>query len=243
MDTMTVPPDIFGTPEQKFTPTKHLGSDASRLSQLQDGKWKVVSDYFSTGALAQNSNQGVSKTEITLGSIQDLSGPIAGFGKQVRLGMMLRVDEVNEQGGIHGRKIVLKVEDSAYDPKKAVLAAQKLVNQDKIFAMVGHIGTAQNLATFPVLFEKNIINFFPVTAAREMYEPFNRLKYSFAATYFDQMRLAAPKLVKEKSAKKVCAMYQDDEFGKNSMRVVATREPRRSTSARSSKWLPMPGRR
>ncbi|HOS86410.1 MAG TPA: ABC transporter substrate-binding protein [Burkholderiaceae bacterium] len=167
----------------------------------------------STGALAQNSNQGVSKTEITLGSIQDLSGPIAGFGKQVRLGMMLRVDEVNEQGGIHGRKIVLKVEDSAYDPKKAVLAAQKLVNQDKIFAMVGHIGTAQNLATFPVLFEKNIINFFPVTAAREMYEPFNRLKYSFAATYFDQMRLATPKLVKEKSAKKVCAMYQDDEFG------------------------------
>ena len=120
----------------------------------------------STGALAQNSNQGVSKTEITLGSIQDLSGPIAGFGKQVRLGMMLRVDEVNEQGGIHGRKIVLKVEDSAYDPKKAVLAAQKLVNQDKIFAMVGHIGTAQNLATFPVLFEKNIINFFPVTAAK-----------------------------------------------------------------------------
>ena len=100
----------------------------------------------STGALAQNSNQGVSKTEITLGSIQDLSGPIAGFGKQVRLGMMLRVDEVNEQGGIHGRKIVLKVEDSAYDPKKAVLAAQKLVNQDKIFAMVGHIGTAQNLS-------------------------------------------------------------------------------------------------
>ena len=46
MDTMTVPPDMFGSAEQKFTPTKHLGSDASRLSQLQDGKWKVVSDYF-----------------------------------------------------------------------------------------------------------------------------------------------------------------------------------------------------
>jgi len=131
---------------------------------------------------------------------------------------MLRVDEVNEQGGIHGRKIVLKVEDSAYDPKKAVLAAQKLVNQDKIFTMVGHIGTAQNLATFPVLFDKHIINFFPVTAAREMYDPFNRLKYSFAATYFDQMRLATPKLVKEKGAKKVCTMYQDDEFGLEVMR-------------------------
>ena len=91
-------------------------------------------------ALAQS--QGVSKNEIVLGSIQDLSGPLAGFGKQIRLGMMLRVDEVIEQGGINGRKLKLIVEDSKYDPKNAVLAAQKLVNQDKIFAMVGHLGTA-----------------------------------------------------------------------------------------------------
>ncbi|HXE50926.1 MAG TPA: ABC transporter substrate-binding protein, partial [Ramlibacter sp.] len=167
---------------------------------------------------AQNANQGVSKSEITIGSIQDLSGPIAGFGKQVRLGMLLRVDEINEQGGINGRKIKLIVEDSAYDPKKAVLAAQKLVNQDKIFAMVGHIGTAQNMAAMPVQFEKNVINFFPVTAAREMYEPFHRLKYSFAATYYDQMRTAVPKIVKDKGAKKVCTMYQDDEFGLEVMR-------------------------
>ena len=157
--------------------------------------------------------QGVGKNEIVVGSIQDLSGPIAGFGKQVRLGMMLRVDEINEQGGINGRKLKLLVEDSGYDPKKAVLAAQKLVNQDKIFIMIGHIGTAQNNAAMPVQFEKNVINFFPITAAREMYEPFHRLKYSFAATYFDQVRTAMPKLVKDKGAKKVCVMYQDDEFG------------------------------
>lgn len=157
--------------------------------------------------------QGVSKNEIVVGSIQDLSGPLAGFGKQVRFGMMLRVDEINEQGGIQGRKLKLLVEDSGYDPKRAVLAAQKLVNQDRIFIMVAHIGTAQNLAAMPVQFEKNIVNFFPVTAAREMYEPFNRLKYSFAATYFDQMRTSLPKVVKDKAAKKVCTIYQDDEFG------------------------------
>jgi len=166
-----------------------------------------------SATLAQAQSQGVSKTEITLGSIQDLSGPLAGFGKQLRNGMTLRVDEVNEQGGVNGRKIRLIIEDSGYDPKKAVLAAQKLVNQDKIFVMVGHLGTAQNLAAMPVQFEKNVINFFPVTAAREMYEPFHRLKYSFAATYYEQMKAAVPKLVKEKNAKKVCSMYQDDDFG------------------------------
>ena len=163
--------------------------------------------------VAHAQSQGVAKDEIVLGSIQDLSGPIAAFGKQIRLGMVLRVDEINEQGGVNGRKLKLLVEDSAYDPKKAVLAAQKLVNQDKIFMMVGHIGTAQNLAAMPVQFEKNVINFFPVTAAREMYEPFHKLKYSFAATYYDQMRTALPGLVKQKGAKKVCTIYQDDEFG------------------------------
>jgi branched-chain amino acid transport system substrate-binding protein len=164
-------------------------------------------------ATAAHAQQGVSKDQITIGTIQDLSGPLAGFGKQIRLGMMLRVDEINEQGGINGRKLKLELEDSAYDPRKAVLAAQKLVNQDKIFAMVGHLGTAQNNAAMPVQFEKNVVNFLPVTAAREMFDPFHRLKFSFAAPYYDQMLTTLPKLVKEKAAKKVCTIYQDDEFG------------------------------
>ena len=155
----------------------------------------------------------MSKDEIRIGTIQDLSGPLAGFGKQSRNGMQLRVDEINEQGGVNGRKLKLLVEDSGYDPKKAVLAAQKLVNQEKIFIMAGHIGTAQNMAAMPVQFEKNVINFMPITAAREMYEPFHKLKYSFAATYYDQIRMALPKLVKDKGAKKVCTIYQDDDFG------------------------------
>jgi branched-chain amino acid transport system substrate-binding protein len=164
-------------------------------------------------APVQAQSQGVSKNEILVGSILDMSGPLASYGKAVRQGMLLRAEEANEQGGVHGRKIVLRVEDDGYDPKKAVLAAQKLVNQDKVFVVAGHIGTAQNNAAMPVQFEKNVINFLPITAAREMYEPFNRLKYSFAVTYYDQMRTFLPKLVKEKGSTKVCAIYQDDDFG------------------------------
>ncbi|WP_096697520.1 ABC transporter substrate-binding protein [Polaromonas sp. AER18D-145] len=157
--------------------------------------------------------QGVSKTEIVIGTIQDLSGPLAGYGKQARNGMQLRVNEINEQGGVQGRKLKLLTEDSGYDPKKAVLAAQKLVNQDKIFIMAGHLGTAQNNAAMPVQFEKNVINFMPLTAAREMYEPTHRLKYALLSSYYDQMRTTLPRMVKDKNAKKVCAIYQDDEFG------------------------------
>ena len=122
---------------------------------------------LAAGAHAQNPAPGVSKNEIVLGTIQDLSGPLAAYGKQIRLGMQMAVDEANEMGGVHGRKLRLLVEDSSYDPKKASLAAQKLVTQDNgIFAMVGHLGTAQNMAAMPVQFEKNVINFLPITSAR-----------------------------------------------------------------------------
>src|SRR3990170_1648475 len=89
---------------------------------------------FAGAALAQT--QGVSKNEIVIGSMQDLSGPIVAFSKQFKNGMEMRVEEINAQGGIHGRKLRLIVEDHGYDPKKAVLGAQKLVQRDRIFAMV-----------------------------------------------------------------------------------------------------------
>ena len=164
-------------------------------------------------AAAQQAQQGVTRNEIRIGTIQDLSGPIAGYGKQARNGMQLRVEEANEQGGIYDRKLQLVVEDSAYDPKKAILAAQKLVSQDKIFMLVGHIGTAQNNAVMPILFENNIVNYLPLTASKDMYEPHHKLKYALFASYYDQMRLSVPKLAKDKNIGKVCAIYQDDDFG------------------------------
>ena len=173
---------------------------------------------LSAGLAHAQPTQGISKAEITIGTIQDQSGPIAAFGKQSLNGMLLRVDEINEQGGIHGRKVRLRVEDNGYDPRRSVLAAQKLVNQDRVFAVVGQIGTAQNNASMPVQFEKNVINFLPITAAREMYDPFHRLKFSFAATYFDQMRSGLPELAKRAKFSRPCIIYQDDEFGLEVMR-------------------------
>jgi branched-chain amino acid transport system substrate-binding protein len=100
--------------------------------------------------IASAQSPGVTKTELTLGTIQDLSGPLAGYGKQIRMGMQMRVEEANEMGGVHGRRIKLLIEDDGYDPRKAVLATQKMVGQDNgIFAMVGQLGTPQNIASMP----------------------------------------------------------------------------------------------
>lgn len=170
---------------------------------------------FAGATLAQS--QGVSKTEIVLGTAQDLSGPIVALSKPAVNGMRMRVDELNESGGIHGRKLRLVVEDHGYDPKKAVLAAQKMIQQDKIFAFVGSIGTPPAMAVMPILFEKNIPHLFPLTAARQMHEPLHKLKYSLSATYYDQVRVALKHLVKTKGLKRVCTIYQDDDFGQEVM--------------------------
>jgi len=65
----------------------------------------------------------------------------------------------------------------------------------------------------PILFEKNIVNFLPLTASKDMYEPLHKLKYALFASYYDQMRLSVPRMVKDKNIGKVCALYQDDDFG------------------------------
>ena len=164
-------------------------------------------------SLIAQAAQGVTKDEIVVGSIQDLSGPVAAYGKAARNGLQLRVDEINEQGGIHGRKLRLIVEDNAYDPKRAVLAAQKLVNQDKVFLIAAHIGTPMNNAAMPIQFEKGVINFFPLSAGREMYDPPNKLKFASVASYYDTIRMNVARLHKEKGAKNACVLYQDDDYG------------------------------
>ena len=170
-----------------------------------------------TAALGGNTawaqTQGVSKNEIVIATIQDLSGPVAAFGMAARSGIQLRVDEVNEQGGINGRKIRLIAEDDGYDPKKAVLAAQKLVNQDKVFIIAGHLGTPMNNAAMPVMFEKGVINFMPLSAGREMFDPVNKLKFASVASYYETVRMNVGKLYKEKGAKNACTLYQDDDYG------------------------------
>lgn len=162
--------------------------------------------------------QGVTNDEIALGTAQDLSGPIVSLSKPVVNGMLMRIDEINAAGGVNGRKLRLVVEDHGYDPKKAVLAAQKMTQRDKIFATVGSIGTPTALAAMPIYEEKNVPHLFPLTGARQMFEPLHRLKYSSFAPYYEQMHAAVKYLIEQKGYKTVCTLYQDDDFGLEVMR-------------------------
>jgi ABC-type branched-subunit amino acid transport system substrate-binding protein len=157
--------------------------------------------------------QGVTKDEIVVGTIQDLSGPIAALGTHFRNSLQLRFDEVNAEGGIHGRKIRLVAEDSGYDPKKGVLAAQKMIQRDQVFAAVSNLGSAVVLATMPLFLERKVPHLFPATAHPSAYEPLHKYKFQNLPSYAIQIEKAAPSLIKQHGYKKVGILYQDDDFG------------------------------
>ena len=165
-------------------------------------------------ATAQKETRGVSKTEIVLGMHTDLSGPAATYGVSSSNAVKMKFDEVNEAGGIHWRKIRLVIEDTQYQVPRAGQAGTKLIQRDRIFAMVAGLGTPMNNALFKDQFDAGVPNLFPLSAARSMYEPFNKLKFYGAASYVDQVRAGINYFVTQKGKKTLCAMYQDTDFGK-----------------------------
>jgi branched-chain amino acid transport system substrate-binding protein len=168
--------------------------------------------------VAMGQTQGVTRDEIVLGTHLDLSGPAAPVGSAGRNGMFMRVDEINAAGGIHGRKIRLVVEDTGFNPPRAILATQKLVNQDQIFALVGSLGTATSVAAMPIALRKNVPHLFPMGSTRDLYEPTHPLVYATLPPNSMEVETILPRLVKEKNATRVCILFQDDEFGKEIVR-------------------------
>ena len=165
-------------------------------------------------------DQGVSETEIKIGMHTDISGPVSSFGKYSVEGVKMRMDEINENGGIHGRKLVLFAEDHQYQVPRAVQAANKLINKDKIFLMLASLGTPMNNAVFQMQEAKDIPNLFPLSSARSMTEALHRLKFGALSSYYDQIRSGVKWAVEKQGKSKICVLYQDNDFGQETYDAV-----------------------
>jgi branched-chain amino acid transport system substrate-binding protein len=168
-----------------------------------------------TPSRAADPVRGFTDTEIVIGTITDLSGVTAVQGVNNSDAIRMAFDEANAKGGVHGRKIKYIVEDNQYTVPRSVQAMNKLLNNDNIFMALSDGGTPMNDANMPAEFEKGVPNVLPLTAARSMYEPYNKLKFAQFASYYDQMRAAVKYFAEQRGRKKFCVMYQDSDFGKD----------------------------
>ncbi len=158
--------------------------------------------------------RGVTDTEIRLGGAHDLSGVFAAVSNPALRGANLYLDEINEAGGVHGRRIRYIVEDHGYQVPRATQAANKLVTRDEIFAMFMTLGTPHNLASFPIMDRHDVPSLFPLTPARPMLETgdFSR-RFSISASYYHNVRNAIEWLVEHKGLERLCVMYIPSDFG------------------------------
>jgi branched-chain amino acid transport system substrate-binding protein len=175
----------------------------------------ALAGIFGVAATAAEPVHGVTDTEILVGTVTDLSGVTAIQGVNNANAIRLLFDEANAAGGINGRKIRYIVEDSQYQIPRAVQAMNKLLNNDKVFMTLQDGGTPMNNATWPMAMEKDTPKLLPLTAARSMYEPYHRLKFSQTSSYVDQMRAGVKYFVEQRGRKSICLMYQDTDFGKD----------------------------
>jgi ABC-type branched-subunit amino acid transport system substrate-binding protein len=173
-----------------------------------------------TSAFAAPKVDGVTSTAIKLGITLPMKGS-ASFGyNQLPGAMKAYFDYVNANGGVNGRKITLVVKDDGYLPKQAIQNTQDLIGKDKVFALVGALGTANNQAVADAvnLGRRGIPSLFINTG----YSGFNNRKaYSTSSTILPSYVMEAKlisKHVKELYAdKKICLLYQDDDFGDDAL--------------------------
>ncbi|MBW8636331.1 ABC transporter substrate-binding protein [Hoeflea sp. WL0058] len=156
--------------------------------------------------------QGVTDDKIVVGSHSDLSGPLAIWGVPATNGVRMRLEEANAAGGVHDRQIEFIVEDTAYQVPLAVRATNKLVQRDKIFAMINGTGTAQTLASMQILDKAGIPNVFPLSAAKVMFDPLSPLHFSYFVSYQDQA-VGAMKYFNSQGMTKVCLQSVATEYG------------------------------
>lgn len=153
--------------------------------------------------------------DIVIGQVAPLSGVLADTGKDMVLGAKVYFDYVNEQGGVHGKRIRHVVKDDGYKVDETVRLTREVINKDGALALIGFAGTGNvgELLKQKVLEEANIALVAPYTGGEVLRTPFNPYIFHIRAGYADEAEGIVDQLIML-NMKRIGVMYQDDPFGK-----------------------------
>lgn len=202
-----------------------------------------------SGSAGAAADDGVSLDKILFGQVAALSGPAQALGQGMREGLLAAFEEINRAGGVGGRKLALKSVDDGYEPEKTIEATKKIIAEDKVFALVGSVGTPTSKAGQPIASAAKIPFIGPFTGAEFLRNPYNRYVVNIRSSYFQETEAWIEHLTTDLGISKIAILYQDDAFGlaglegvnramkKRNMALVATGSFRRNTEAIKSALL------
>lgn len=192
-------------------------------------------------SLAAAAENGVTPGTILLGQSVALTGPAAELGIQMRNGVKAYFDYVNEKGGVHGRRLELITLDDGYEASRSPATTRRLIEEHKVFALIGYVGTPTMAAAMPVFTEAKVPLVGPFTGAEILREPFNRYIFHVRASYYDETEKIVEQIVSI-GGKNIAVFYQNDSYGqaglkgteiamkKRNLQITATGTVERNTT-------------
>jgi ABC-type branched-subunit amino acid transport system substrate-binding protein len=192
---------------------------------------------------------GVTPDRIVVGQSCALSGPSQDLGTNLRAGIEASFARINDAGGVKGRKIVLISKDDGYEPGEAIRNTRDLIEKDKVFLLIGGVGTPTAQAVVPLAEKEQVPFIGPFTGAEFLRNPFKKYVINVRGSYYQEMERLAQYLVDGQGLKKIACFYQNDGYGqaglsgieialrKRGMELVATGTYERNTAAVKSGLL------
>ena len=189
----------------------------------------------SSGGGGSKNVPGVTDTTVTIGSTQPLTGPAApGYG-EIAPAAQAFFNYVNANGGVNGRKVTLKYLDDAYNPTQTVTLTKQLVLQDKVFAVVGALGTPTHTKVVDFLNGERVPDLFVASGCSCWDQPkAHPYTFGWQPDYVVEGKILGDYITKNFAGKKVAYFYQDDDFGRDGMKgldkhidqsLVVSRQP------------------
>jgi len=189
----------------------------------EEGKATPGATAEATAGPLAGDTTGVTDTEIKIGTLLPLSQTAAAaWGVPISKGMQAYYDYINDQGGIYGRKITLIIGDNQYNGPVASEAVHKLVEQDKIFALQGSLGTAAHGAIWKYLEENGVPDMLILTGNAKWTVPASRNRFGFLVDYITEGRILGKYIAENFDGKKLGIIAQNDDFGKEGERGLKT---------------------
>jgi len=167
-------------------------------------------------AMAAWAEDGVIDKTILIGQTAALTGQVAGAVKEMNEGARAYIDSVNRSGGVHGRRIEIRTLDDKFDPATAAANAEKLVLQERVFAMFLNRATPHTEAILPILTKAGVPLVAPSTGAALFHTPVNRLLFNVRAKYQDEVAKAVEHFTTV-GIREIGILHVDDSFGRDAM--------------------------
>ena len=158
-------------------------------------------------------NTGIYPDKVVLGASLALEGHASYLGIQTLHGALAYLKHVNADGGIHGRTVEVVAYNDSYDPPECLINTQKLIIEDKIFALFCYVGTPTTVEVLPLVEDARIPLLGMFTGADALREPFNRYIINIRPSYYQETREAVRHMVEDLKISKIAVFYQYDAFG------------------------------